>query len=478
MVTFSVALILLILGFFIYGKFVSRFFGEDPTREVPSVSMADGVDYVCMPTWKAYMIQFLNIAGLGPIFGAIMGAKFGTASYLWIVFGTIFGGAVHDYLSGMLSLRNGGESLPRLVGRYLGKGIQRVFTIFTLIFLILVGCVFVSQPAELLANLTPDKLSTMFWMVVIFLYYLVATLFPIDKIIGRFYPILGAALLFMAIGILVSLYIHHPALPEMWNGFGTKYEKNPIFPMMFISIACGAVSGAHATQSPMMARCIRNERNGRTVFYGAMVSEGIVALVWAAAATAYYQSHGAGETASTISMNISKEWLGAVGGLFAILGVIAAPISSGDTAMRSARLMIADELRFTQKGIVNRLLISIPLFAVTLGVLAISIRQSEGFAIIWRYFSWSNQMLSVFTFWAITVYFCKVGKNYLITLIPALFMTCVTTSYFMMAPECCGLPGYIGYPVGAFVALDFLIILFRWKYHYHMQFPHKTRHFK
>ncbi len=478
MVTFSVALTLLILGYFVYGKFVARFFGEDPTREVPSASKADSVDFVSMPTWKAYMIQFLNIAGLGPVFGAIMGAKFGTASYLWIVFGTVFGGAVHDYLSGMLSLRNGGESLTKLVGRYLGKGIQRIFTVFTLMLLILVGCVFVSQPAELLANLTPEKLSPLFWMIAIFMYYLIATLFPIDKIIGRFYPILGAALLFMAIGILVSLYIHHPALPEIWNGFGTKYEKNPIFPMMFISIACGAVSGFHATQSPMMARCIRNERDGRTVFYGAMVSEGIVALIWAAAATAYFQTHGSGETAATITMSITKEWLGAFGGVIAILGVVAAPISTGDTAMRSARLLIADELGFTQKGILNRLLISIPLFTVTLAALAMSIRKSDSFAAIWRYFAWSNQMLSVFTFWAITVYFCKVGKNCLISLIPALFMTCVTTTYFMMAPECCSLPGYIGYPVGIIMTLNFLVLLLWWKKRYNMQFPTKTNFFK
>lgn len=478
MVTFSVALIILVLGYLVYGGFMARLFGEDKNRQVPSETMADGVDYVSMPTWKAYMIQFLNIAGLGPIFGAIMGAKFGISSYLWIVFGCIFGGAVHDYLSGMISLRNGGESLPNLVGRYLGGAVKSVFTLFSLILMILVGCVFVSQPAELLASLTPASLNVNFWMIIIFAYYLIATLFPIDKIIGNLYPILGAALLFMAIGVLTMLFVHHPDIPEMWNGFGIKYEKNPVFPMMFVSIACGAVSGFHATQSPMMARCIRNERNGRFVFYGAMISEGVVALIWAAAATAYFQSHGAGETAATITMNISREWLGKVGSVIAIIGVVAAPISTGDTALRSARLMIADSLNFTQKGILNRLMISIPLFVVTLIVLFLSISQKDGFAVIWRYFSWSNQVLSVFTFWALTVYLCKNGKNCLVTLVPALFMTIVTTSYVLLAPECCGLPGYISYPVGLLLASDFLFVFLRWKYHYKMKFPDKARLWK
>lgn len=475
MVTFSIALIILILGYFIYGKFISRLFGADPARPVPSQEKPDGVDYVSLPTWKAFMIQFLNIAGLGPVFGAIMGAKFGTASYLWIVFGTIFGGAVHDYLSGMVSLRNGGESLPNLVGRYLGKGIQGIFTLFSLLLLVLLGCVFVSQPAELLSKITPDNLTANFWMIVIFVYYLVATLFPIDKVIGRFYPLIGGLLIFMAVAILAALFIRQPDIPEIWNGFGVKYEKYPIFPMMFISIACGAVSGFHGTQSPMVARCIRNEKNGHLVFYGAMVMEGIVALIWAAAATAYYPTHGIDESAATITMNISREWLGRIGGLIAILGVIAAPISSGDTAIRSARLIIADSLNFTQRGVINRLIISIPLFGVTLGLLFFSITKSEGFAIIWRYFAWSNQVLSVFTFWALTVYLCREGKNYLVTLIPAMFMTCVTTTYFMMAPECLHLPGIISYIIGILLSLNFLLALLRWKYHYNMHFPIKTR---
>lgn len=478
MITFTIALLILIGGYVVYGKFVAKFFGSDDSRPVPAKTMADGVDYIEMPVWKAYMIQFLNIAGLGPIFGAIMGAKFGTSSYLWIVFGTIFGGAVHDYLAGMVSLRNGGESLPNMVGRFLGDGIRSVFTVFSIILMILVGCVFVSQPAQLLADLTPNSLNLTFWMIVIFLYYLAATLFPIDKIIGNLYPILGAVLLFMAIGIMAAMYVIRPELPEMWNGFGVKYEGNPIFPMMFVSIACGAVSGMHATQSPLMARCLKKESDGRKVFYGAMVSEGIVALVWAAAATAYFHTNGAEGTAAQVAMNITRQWLGPVGGVVAILGVIAAPISSGDTAMRSARLMIADSLHFTQKGISNRLAISIPLFSVTLVALYVSITKSDGFAVVWRYFAWCNQMMSVFTFWALTVYLCKNGKNCLITLIPAVFMTCVETTYVLMAPEWCGLSGAISYPIGIIVALNFLVLLLRWKHRYNMKFPQQTKFYK
>jgi len=463
MVTFAIALIVLVLGYVFYGKFIERLFGADPNREVPSKSMADGVDYIAMPTWKAYMIQFLNIAGLGPIFGAIMGAKFGTASYLWIVFGTIFAGSVHDYLSGMLSLRNGGESLPQLVGRYLGTTVQKVFMVFSMILLVLVGAVFVSQPADILVRLTGESISINAWIGIIFVYYLLATLFPIDKIIGRLYPIFGAALLFMAIGIMVALFVNHPALPEMWNGFGVKYDKNPIFPMMFISIACGAISGFHATQSPLMARCITDEGKGRLVFYGAMVSEGIVALIWAAAATAYFGEHGTDSTAAQIVLDISKTWLGKVGGLLAVIGVVAAPISSGDTALRSARLIVADFLKKKQKTIGSRLAISIPLFIITFFALYYSLRDKEGFNIIWRYFAWSNQTLSVFTLWAVTVYLQTKGKNILVTLIPAMFMSMVTCTYILIAKEGLQLPWYIAYAGGALFTIALLVIFLLWR---------------
>jgi len=463
MLTFVIALIVLVLGYVFYGKFIERLFGADPKREVPATSMADGVDYIAMPTWKAYMIQFLNIAGLGPIFGAIMGAKFGTASYLWIVFGTIFAGSVHDYLSGMMSMRHGGESLPQLIGRYLGGPVQKVFIIFSLVLLILVGAVFISQPADILARLTNNAVGINAWIGVIFVYYLIATLFPIDKIIGKFYPIFGAALLFMAFGIMIALLINRPELPEMWNGFGTKYDKNPIFPMMFISIACGAISGFHATQSPLMARCMTNETKGRIVFYGAMISEGIVALIWAAAATAYFGEHGTDLGAAAIVLEISKTWLGKVGGVLAILGVVAAPISTGDTALRSARLIVADFFKIKQKSIGRRLAISIPLFLITLAALLYSIRDKEGFNIVWRYFAWSNQTLAVFTLWAVTVYLTQKKKNVIVTLIPAMFMTVVTVTYIFMAPEGFRLAPWIAYIIAGVVAVAFLTIYLIWK---------------
>ena len=469
MVTFVIALIVLVLGYVFYGKFIERLFGADPNREVPAKSMADGVDYIALPTWKAYMIQFLNIAGLGPIFGAIMGAKFGTGSYLWIVFGTIFAGSVHDYMSGMISMRHGGESLPQLIGRYLGGPVQKIFIVFSLVLLILVGAVFISQPADILARLTNNALGINAWIAIIFVYYLIATLFPIDKIIGKFYPIFGAALLFMAFGIMIALLVERPELPEMWNGFGTKYDKNPIFPMMFISIACGAISGFHATQSPLMARCMTSESKGRIVFYGAMISEGIVALIWAAAATAYFGEHGTDLGAAAIVLEISKTWLGKVGGVLAILGVVAAPISTGDTALRSARLIVADFFKIKQKSIGRRLAISIPLFVITLAALLYSIRDKEGFNIVWRYFAWSNQTLAVFTLWAVTVYLTQKKKMFLVTLIPALFMTVVTVTYIFMAPEGFRLAPWIAYIIAGVVALTFLIIYLLWKHSFDKQ---------
>ena len=456
-------MIVLVLGYVFYGKFIERLFGADPNREVPSKSMADGVDYIAMPTWKAYMIQFLNIAGLGPIFGAIMGAKFGTASYLWIVLGTIFAGSVHDYMSGMISLRHGGQSLPQMVGHFLGSSFQKVFGVFSLVLLLLVTAVFVSQPADLLTKLTSGAVRVEIWVAIIFAYYLIATIFPVDKIIGRFYPIFGGVLLFMALGIMIAMFINRPELPEMWHGFGTKYETHPIFPMMFISIACGAISGFHATQSPLMARCMTNETKGRLVFYGAMISEGIVALVWAAAATAYFGEHGTDQGAAAIVLEISKTWLGKVGGLLAIIGVVVAPISSGDTALRSARLIVADFFHLNQKSIGSRLAISIPLFIITLGALLYSLRDKEGFNIIWRYFAWSNQVLSVFTLWAITVYLQSKGKNILVTLIPAMFMSTVTCVYILMAKEGLNLPVYIAYAGGALFTLVLLTLFLVWR---------------
>lgn len=468
MVTFTIALLVLIAGYFIYGAYVNRVFGPDD-RKTPAITNADGVDFIALPTWKIFMIQFLNIAGLGPIFGAIMGAQFGTASYLWIVLGTIFAGAVHDFFSGTLSIRNGGESLPEIIGRYLGNNTKKVVCVFTLILMILVGAVFVSGPAELLAGMTPDWMNSIFWISVIFIYYILATILPVDKIIGKIYPLFAFALLFMAVGILVVLYIKSPDLPEIWNGFGTKYEKNPIFPMMFISIACGAISGFHATQSPMMARCMTSEKHCRPIFYGAMVAEGIVALIWAAAATYFFQENGIIDqitgkaySGAVVATSISKEWLGAIGGVLAILGIVAAPITSGDTALRSARLIAADFLHIDQRPIGKRLLICIPIFVLTFGLLVYSLRDADGFKIIWRYFAWCNQTLSVFTLWAITVYLVKSKKNFYISLLPALLMTLVCSTYICIAPEGLSLSKEVSYLIGGISVLTALVCFVSW----------------
>ena len=468
MITFTFALVLLIVGYLVYGAYVNKVFGPDD-RETPAVAMADGVDFIPMPTWKIFMIQFLNIAGLGPIFGAIMGAQFGTASYLWIVLGTIFAGAVHDFFSGSLSIRNGGESLPEIIGRYLGPTMKKITCVFTLILMILVAAVFVSGPAELIAGMTPDWMNAQFWIIVIFLYFILATMLPVDKIIGKIYPLFAFALLFMAGGILVMLYVKNPDLPEIWNGFGTKYEKNPIFPMMFISIACGAISGFHGTQSPLMARCMKSERHCRPIFYGAMVAEGIVALVWAAAATCFFQENGIIDTVTgkafsgaAVATRISNEWLGTFGGILALLGIVAAPITSGDTALRSARLIAADFLNFDQRPISKRLMICIPIFLITIGVLVYSLSDAEGFKIIWRYFAWCNQTLAVFTLWAITVYLVKEKKNFYISFLPALLMTLVCSTYICIAPEGLSLPQGLSYAIGGACTLAALIWFIIW----------------
>ena len=467
MITFTIALLVLIGGYFVYGKFVEKVFGIDPSRKTPAFTKQDGVDYIPMPTWKVFMIQFLNIAGLGPIFGAIMGAKFGTASYLWIVLGSIFAGAVHDFLSGMISLRNGGESLPETIGRYLGVNFKQFMRGFTVLLMVLVGAVFVAGPAGLLAKLTPESLDLSFWATIVFIYYVLATLLPIDKIIGKIYPIFAVALIFMAVGILVMLFWNHPQLPEITDGLtNTHPDGLPIFPMMFISIACGAISGFHATQSPMMARCITNEKYGRPVFYGAMITEGIVALIWAAAATYFFHTESGtalfaadsgNDNAAIVVDSITKEWLGTIGGLLAVLGVIAAPITSGDTAFRSARLIVADFLHIDQKPILKRLLISVPLFVVGFIILHVN------FSVLWRYFAWCNQTLAVFTLWALTVYLVRENKPYIITLIPALFMTAVCTTYILMAPEGPALPEVWAYAIAAVVVLFVFGLFLYWK---------------
>ncbi len=440
MYSFLISLAVLIGGYFIYGTFVEKVFGIDKSRKTPAYTKTDGVDYIPLPAWKIFLIQFLNIAGLGPIFGAIMGVMFGPAAFLWIVLGTIFAGAVHDFLSGMISLRSDGASLPEIVGTQLGLPVKQVMRIFSLLLMILVGAVFVINPAVLLGQLTGDAGNYHIWIYAIFGYYILATLLPIDKFIGNIYPVFGLALLFMAVGVFVMLFDHIHVIPEFSEGLYNRQpdaEKYPIFPMMFISIACGAISGFHATQSPMMARCMKNEKYARPIFYGAMVTEGIVALIWAAAAIAFagsfegvhdILSENNGSPAVLVN-KISRDWLGVAGGLLAMLGVIAAPITSGDTALRSARLIAADFLRYDQSNILKRLIISLPIF-----LLAFIVMQID-FTVLWRYFAWCNQTLAVFTLWALTVYLAREGKAYVITLVPALFMSVVTVSYIFMAPE-------------------------------------------
>lgn len=461
MITFLVCLAVLVIGYFVYGKYVERVFKPDFNRKTPAIELQDGVDYIPMPTWKILMIQFLNIAGLGPIFGAIMGAKFGPASYIWIVFGSIFAGAVHDYFSGVLSLRNNGASLPELIGKYLGNGAKQTMRVFTILLMVLVGAVFVSGPSGLLAKLTPESLDATFWAIVVFIYYILATLLPVDKIIGKVYPVFAIAILFMALGMLVMLIVKSPVLPEITSLSSLKNtspDNNPIFPMMFVSIACGAISGFHATQSPMMARCLKTEKHARPVFYGAMIIEGIVALIWAAVASAFFYENGMEENnAAVIVDSVTKEWLGIAGAFLALLGVIFAPITSGDTAFRSARLIVADILKIDQKKISKRLLISIPLFIASFLILQIN------FDILWRYFAWCNQTLAVFTLWAITIYLTKHKSNYLITLIPALFMTMVCISYIFIAPEGLHLNANISYIAGAVATLISLILYIIWR---------------
>lgn len=438
MISFVIALAVLIAGYFIYGKLVSKIFGEDDSRKTPVHTMADGVDYVPLPSWKIFLIQFLNIAGLGPIFGAIMGVMYGPAAFLWIVLGTIFAGGVHDYLSGMMSIREGGASLPEIVGSQLGNKIKNIMRGFSLMLMVLVGAVFIYNPADLLARLTPDSMNMMFWIVAIFIYYMAATMLPIDKLIGKIYPIFGFALLFMAGGIVTILFLHHNEMPEIWQQFYNHKPDpsiNPIFPMMFVSIACGAISGFHATQSPMMARCLKTERHARPIFYGAMVAEGIVALIWAAAAIAFtggyegLQDYVGSASPAILVDNLSKSWLGTFGGILAILGVVAAPITTGDTALRSARLIAADFMNIKQQKLIKRLAISLPVFGLCFIVMLLP------YDALWRYFAWCNQILAVFTLWTATVWLAKENKFYYISMIPALFMTCVTVTYIFFAPE-------------------------------------------
>ena len=455
MITFLLSLVALVLGYLLYGRFVERVFGPDD-RVTPAVAKADGVDFIVLPNWKIFMIQFLNIAGTGPIFGAIMGAKFGPAAYLWIVLGCIFAGAVHDYLSGMLSMRNGGAGQPELIGLYLGNTTKKVMLVFSVFLLVMVGAVFVYSPALILGKLCSDDLLWVYvWCGIIFVYYIIATMLPIDKIIGKVYPLFAISMLFMAVALMVVLFVKWPQLPELYEGISGDGFTTPIFPALFITIACGAISGFHATQTPLMARCLKDERKARPLFYGAMITEGLVALIWATVSMYFFYGGAAQELGQPLTLQapevvtaVSEGWLGTFGGLLALLGVVAAPITSGDTALRSARLIIAEFIHLDQKPIMKRIWICIPLFGVTMLLLFFNISNPDGFNVIWSWFGWSNQTLAVFTLWAITVYLVRQHKPYWITLLPALFMTVVCSSFLMVSKNAFGLDLMVGYGVG------------------------------
>ena len=482
MITFLAGLALLILGYFIYGQVVECIFQPDAKRQTPAYSMQDGVDYLPMPTWKVYLIQFLNIAGTGPVFGAIQGILFGPAAFFWIVLGCIFGGSVHDYLSGMISIRKGGASLPEIIGDELGSGARLAMRLVTMVLMVLVGAVFVTTPADLLDGMGADDgflWSKNFWVLIIFAYYIMATLLPIDKLIGRIYPVFGVALLIMAAGLAYGIFACDGTIPEITGAFENHHPTStmPLFPGLFITIACGAVSGFHATQSPMMARCMKNEKLGRRVFYGAMITEGIVALIWAAAAIKFADSLGTGgdtpyqklvaamtnpetgKPSPALLVNaICNSWLGAAGAALAILGVVAAPITSGDTAFRSARLIAADFMKLKQDKTYKRLILSVPIFAVS------AVLMFVNFDILWRYFAWFNQTLSVFTLFAITVYLARLKKAYIVALVPALWMLCVCTTYICVAPEGFTLSTSFSYSIGAGITIIGLAWFLVWKH--------------
>ena len=444
MITFVICLAVLIAAYFLYGGVLSRIAKLDKSADVPSKSMYDGVDYMPLPRWRIFLIQLLNIAGTGPIFGAILGACYGPVAFLWITLGGIFMGAMHDFFAGVISVRHGGKSLPETIGIYLGGGMRKVALVIIPLLMVIVGGVFIVTPSEILASMTDVPYMT--WVAIIIIYYFVATIMPVDKIIGKIYPIFGAALIFMALSMLGVLLFGNYDMPELTSldNMHYKADKLPIVPTLFISIACGAISGFHATQSPLMARCVTSETQARPIFFGAMIAESIIALIWAAVAMAFFGGVGGlnvwmadnGDAAGLAVSTISKETLGAIGSILALLGVVAAPITSGDTAFRSARLIVADMLHFDQQPIWKRLAVSLPLFAAGIGIAFID------FDTIWRYFAWSNQALSVFTLWMITAWLMRRRSRYVIlALLPALIMTYICSSFVFVSGQFVGMGG-------------------------------------
>lgn len=442
MITFFICLVVLVAAYFLYGGLLDRVVKIDDKADVPSKILYDGVDYIPLPRWRIFLIQLLNIAGTGPIFGAILGACYGPVAFLWITLGGIFMGAMHDYMSGVISLRNGGKSLPEIIGKYLGGGMRKFSLVMIPILMVLVGGVFIVTPSKILSSMT--DIPYLWWVGIVIAYYFIATIMPVDKIIGKIYPIFGAALIFMALGMLYVIVFGDYHLPELTSVENMHYNADnlPIIPTLFISIACGAISGFHATQSPLMARCMTNEKQSRPIFFGAMISESIIALIWAAIAMAFFGGveelnswmHSNGNDAGLAVSTISVTTLGIFGSILALLGVVAAPITSGDTAFRSARLIVADMLNYDQRPILNRLLVSIPLFAIGIGIAFID------FDVIWRYFAWSNQTLSVITLWMITSWLMRRKSKFsILALIPAIFMTYICSSFVFVSNQFIGM---------------------------------------
>jgi len=464
MVSFIIGVAALILGYVVYGKIIEKVFGARADNPTPAIRINDGVDFVPMDWKKALLIQLLNIAGTGPIFGAIAGAMFGPAAFAWIVFGCIFAGAVHDYMVGMLSVRNSGGSISEIVGKYLGKIPLYIMRVFSIVLLIFVGVVFVTTPAQVLKEMFAKDSASFYYVCIaaIILYYLLATILPIDKLIGRIYPVFGACLLIMGVGLTVMMFVTGAVknVPEFtFANFRPDKDTNimaHLFPFLFITIACGAISGFHATQSPLMARCLKNETEGRKVFYLAMILEGIIAMIWAAVTLALPDTVGM-KTAVSAPVVVTQQsvgYMGWVGGILAVFGVVACPITSGDTAFRAARLSIAEILKIDQKPLGKRFIIAVPLFAVGVLLVLFSLKSAANFNIIWRYFSWSNQTLATIGLWTASAYLAKTGKPYWLTLLPAAFMTVVVTAYFFAANECLG-PGktkILGSPATAYNA--------------------------
>ena len=466
MLSFFLCLALLIGGYFVYGKIVDNTFAPDD-RETPAVRINDGVDYVVMPQWKLFLVQLLNIAGLGPIFGAMQGALWGPIVFLWITFGTILAGGVHDYFSGMLSARNEGVSIAEVTGIYMGGIMKNVMRVFSVVLLVMVGTVFAVGPAGLITTLIGNSggagmlINVKMWTFIILAYYFVATFISIDKIIGKIYPVFGICLIVMAIGVGIGIFTHAEyQIPEIWSHFYNMHPKStPVWSFMFITVACGAISGFHSTQSPLMARCLKSERQGRFVFYGAMTAEGVIALIWAAAGCAIYEvsgglstglseALGAGQSAAIY--DVCAKTMGGIGIALAMVGVIVCPITSGDTAFRSARLTLADWFGMDQQKRKNRLVLCVPLLAVGAFV------SQLDYSIVWRYFSWTNQTLAMIVLWTASMYLFMEKKNYWITAVPATFMSAVSMTYFFAAPECLNLGTGIAYPVGIVCAVVFL----------------------